>query len=219
MSKTIRQFLEAAMPKTTDEMEVVECVEEAMDQYPELGDEKMTKKDDEEDDMEEGYGEDDEDSDPSEGIKIAFKKAMMKVLDDDSLDTVGKLQKLKMILAVSDKAMEAMGNGQADSGMDSEGMDMGQMEESYRKKISGLQDELDRTKCRSMLIESGVEITDVRVKALKALQESERQDLVKTWKSGNVSNGKRPARTGSVMQESAPVTYPKSQDEFNRLLG
>jgi hypothetical protein len=223
MSKTIRQFLEAAMPKTTDEMEVVECVEEAMDQYPELGDEKMTMKKDQ---MEEGYGEDDgdgdgkqDDSDPSEGIKIAFKKAMMKVLDDDSLDTVGKLQKLKIILAVSDKAMEAMGNGQPDSGMDSEGMNMGQMEESYRKKISGLQDELDRTKCRSMLIESGVEITDVRVKALKALQESERQDLVKTWKPGNVATGKRPERTGSVMHESASGAYPADFKEFSRMLG
>jgi ribosomal protein L12E/L44/L45/RPP1/RPP2 len=95
----------------------------------------------------------------------------------------------------------------------------GEMEESYKKQIVGLQDELDRTKCRSLLVESGVEVTEVRLKALKSLQESERHDLVKTWKSGNVSSAKRPLRTGSVMQESAPVNYPKSQEEFKRLLG
>lgn len=222
MKKTIRQILEANMPKTDDDMEVQECMEEAMGQYPELGDMKVPMKDnaDDEDEMDEGYnkmpeGYGDDDMDPSTGIKHAFKAAMMKVLDDDSLDTAGKLAKLKMILAVSDKAMEAMGGG-ASAAMDAAAMPA--MEESYKKQIAGLQTELDRSRCQTLLVESCIEVSDVRIKALMALKESERSDLTKTWKSGNVSNGRRPVRTGSVMQESAAVSYPQSTDDFKRLL-
>jgi hypothetical protein len=233
MKKTIRQILESNMPKTPDDMEVQECMEEAMDQYPDLGSMEVDTKDDDEQ-MPEGYGKMPEeygmDDEPSTGIKNAFKAAMMKVLDDDTLDTPAKLQKLKMILAVSDKAMEAMGNGQADSGMDSEGMDMGQMEESEKrnvanlcesltKQVESLKSELENNKCKTLLVESNIEPTSLRIKALLPLSQADRIELAKTWKPGNVATGKRPERTGSVMHESASGAYPADFKEFSRMLG
>lgn len=224
MAKTFESLVENYEPKDIADAEVCEVLMEAMDQYPDLkkmdvegpGDEKMV-----EEGYEEGYGEDDEDSDPVEGIKSAFKAAMMKVLDDDSLDTPSKLAKLKMMLAVSDKASEAMGGGSpdmsgSDTGMDSE-MDSG-MEESYKQKIASLDEKLQRLSCKELLVESGVDVSDVRLKALMALQESDRVDLVKTWK-GATGAKQRPVRTGSVMTESSAVAYPASHEEFSRLLG
>jgi hypothetical protein len=221
MKKTIRQILESNMPKTLDDMEVQECMEEAMDQYPDLGSMEVDTKDDDEQ-MPEGYGKMPEeygmDDEPSTGIKNAFKAARMKVLDDDTLDTPAKLQKLKMILAVSDKAMEAMGEG-APAAPAMGGEEMPGMEESYKRQIAGLQSELDRSKCRALLVESGIEVSDVRIKALMALQESERPDLAKTWKGVTTAPvGKRPVRTGSVMQESTAVEYPKSAEDFRRAI-
>lgn len=210
-----------------------ECLCEAMGQYPELKE------------MDIEYG-----GDADGGIGAAFKAAMMKVLDDDSLDTVGKLGKLKAIMVAKEKAMEAigeMGMSEADemdeeppmSGMEKpeDEMDeeppMGMEEGGYKKmesrqlaskqkqlleQIAGLQADLDRSKCRALLVESGVDVSDVRLKAMIALQESDRVDLVKTWK-GSVGTKQRPARTGSVMTESASGCYPASTEEFSRLLG
>lgn len=219
MKKTFRQFVESYKPSNRPEMEVAECLQEAMDQYPDLGEMKMKEPLDAamgegKKSMEEGY--DEEDIDPADGLKSAFKAAMMKVLDDDSLDTVGKLAKLKLMLAVSDKASEAMSGGAAGAMADEE-MDS-KMEESYKAKIAGLQEQLQRSNCRSILTESQIEVSEVKIKALLPLKESERIELVKSWKSGNVSKT-RPARTGSIMQESSgPTEYPKTTEDFRRAL-
>jgi len=92
------------------------------------------------------------------------------------------------------------------------------MEESYKGKIASLQEQLQRATCRSLLTESQIEVSEVKLKALLPLKESERIELVKSWKSGNVSKP-RPARTGSVMQESSVATeYPKTSEDFRRAL-
>lgn len=220
MTKTIKSLVEDYAPKNTDDAEVCEVLMEAMDQYPDLGEMKMKEPLDAamgegmKKPMEEGY--DEEDMDPADGLKSAFKAAMMKVLDDDSLDTVGKLAKLKLMLAVSDKASEAMSGGAAGAMADEE-MDS-KMEESYKAKIAGLQEQLQRSNCRSILTESQIEVSEVKIKALLPLKESERIELVKSWKSGNVSKT-RPARTGSIMQESSgPTEYPKTTEDFRRAL-
>jgi hypothetical protein len=219
MKKTFRQIVESCKPAQRPQMEVVECLQEAMDQYPMLGEMEMKPEEKPMGEgmkkpMEEGYG---EDMDPVDGIKSAFKAAMMKVLDDDALDTAGKLAKLKLMLAVSDKASEAMGSGAMGSGSTDDAMDSA-MEESYKGKIASLQEQLQRANCRSLLTESQIEVSEVKLKALIQLKESERIELVKSWKSGNVSKP-RPARTGSVMQESSvPTEYPKTSEDFRRAL-
>jgi hypothetical protein len=217
--KTIKSLVEDYIPKDADDAEVVEVLMEAMDQYPMLGEMEMKPEEKPMGEgmkkpMEEGYG---EDMDPVDGIKSAFKAAMMKVLDDDALDTAGKLAKLKLMLAVSDKASEAMGSGAMGSDSTDDAMDSA-MEESYKGKIASLQEQLQRATCRSLLTESQIEVSEVKLKALLPLKESERIELVKSWKSGNVSRP-RPARTGSVMQESSvPTEYPKTSEDFRRAL-
>lgn len=204
MKKKFKALLEACSG------EVKRTMEGAMGAYPEMAEQEI--------EYEEPSGDD--------GIGAAFKMAMLKVLDDTTLDTAAKLAKLKAIMTVKDKAEEAMNSGMTEG-------DKSKMEESVKnleaanlreseltKQVATLKAELDKSNCRTLLIESSVEASEVRVKALMALQESERPDLVKTWKSGNVSTGKRPEKTGSVLQESANAgNYPASLDEFNRLLG
>jgi len=217
VTKTIEALVENYQPKNYAEAEVCEVLMEAMDQYPDLKKMEMDAGPSDKSMVEEGYGEGGYESDPVEGIKSAFKAAMMKVLDDDSLDAPGKLAKLKLMLAVSDKASEAMA-GQAPA-MQGEGGEMdAEMEESYKRKIASLEEKLHRSSCKELLIESQVEPSEVKIKALLPLQESERVELVKTWR-GSTLGAKRPVRTGSVMTESAAVQYPSSVEEFSRLLG
>jgi hypothetical protein len=168
------------------------------------------------------YSGDDEDS-----IGAAFKMAMVKVLDDSTLDTAGKLAKIKAIMAAKEKADEAMGKASTQNQSDTSGS----MEESEKRnaanlreselasEVAKLKNELDRSTCKTLLVESSIEVNEVRIKALMALQESDRAELVKTWKGGDVSTRKRPERTGSVMTESAAGAYPGSLDEFKRILG
>lgn len=79
---------------------------------------------------------------------------------------------------------------------------------------------------RMLLLESGCEVSDVRVKALAALSESERPALIDTWgkkRTITESAKQRPARSPSVLTESDAssnvVAYPKTREEFARALG
>jgi hypothetical protein len=77
---------------------------------------------------------------------------------------------------------------------------------------------------RMQLLESGCEVTDVRVKALLPLNESERVQLMESW-TGTQKRGERegrPARSPSVFTESAAAdggSYPTDSKEFARQLG
>ena len=206
MKKKFKAILESC-----GEGEVKRAMEGAMTAYPDMQE------------MDVEYSGDDEDS-----IGAAFKIAMVKVLDDSTLDTAGKLAKIKAIMAAKEKADEAMGKA---STATTEGEDKSKMEESEKRnaanlreselasEVAKLKSDLDRSTCKTLLVESSIEVNEVRIKALMALQESDRAELVKTWKSGDVSTRKRPERTGSVMTESASGAYPGSLDEFKRILG
>lgn len=195
--------------------ELKECMTEAMGMYPDMADSEVEVPDD-------------EDDDENGGVGAAFKSAMLRVLDDSSLDTAGKLGKLKAIMLAKDKAMEAMKQATESYAADKKKMDeekakmegeKAKMEESV-KKLSGelleAKAKLDREQCRALLIESNAEVTEVRIKALQALQESDRSELVKTFAK---PTGKRPGASPSIFQESTePGTYPADSKEFmNRL--
>ena len=221
--KSIRQFVEGYNPKSKQDMAVKECIAEGMDEYPDVGAMPM-----EEGQMQEEDG----------GVKAAFKAVMMRILDDETLDTAGKLSKLKSIMMAADKAMEAIGGEEASMLPDSEGgmggeMDaadeeetIGQMtmEESVKKRIrelknknTALTEQLDRERCRMQLLESNADVTEVRLKALMAVDAKDRPELLKTFAG---KQGKRPERSGSILKESGHLSeYPKDQKEFKRLLG
>jgi hypothetical protein len=164
------------------------------------------------------YGDDEGDN----GIGQAFKMAMMKVLDDSTLDTAGKLAKIKAILMAKEQADAAMGNSQSsDQGTmeESEKRNVANLCESLTKEVESLKSELENNKCKTLLVESNIEPTALRIKALLPLNQADRIELAKTWKPGNVATGKRPERTGSVMHESASGAYPADFKEFSRMLG
>lgn len=202
MKKKFRSIVESI--KASD---LQECMKEAMSEYPEMGDSEIELSDD---------------ASEEDGIGSAFKLAMMKVLDDESMDTAGKLAKLKAIMQAKDKAMEAMKTATESMKAENDSMkaENAKMEESVKRLSEDLtkaKGDLDRERCRALLVESQAEITEVRLKALLALTESERPELAKTFSD---KRGARPERSGSVLKESEQLTeYPKDHKEFKRLLG
>ena len=175
---------------------------------------------------------------PEEQVEIAFKAALVAVLDDASLDVPGKLAKIKSILNAQAAATEAIGGGKPDDESTETPADYGKTEEEGTQEsmssteVGALREELATLKAESarnklvasvtkMLTESKREVTDVRVKALVALQESDRKSLVESWPVLKPAAG-RPATSPSVLSESAsgaPVEYPKSVEDFKRSLG
>jgi len=194
-----------AIVESVQVAELKECMTEAMAMYPEMGDSEVEVGDDSEDD----------------GVGSAFKSAMLRVLDDETLDTASKLGKLKAIMLAKDKAMEAMKAATESYSAEKKAMeaDKAKMEESI-KKISGelveAKAKLDREHCKALLVESNAEVTEVRMKALLALQESDRTELVKTF---GKPAGTRPGKSPSIFQESTEAgSYPADSKEFmNRL--
>lgn len=202
MKKKFRSIVESV--KAT---ELKECMTEAMGAYPEMADSEIELADD---------------ASEEDGIGSAFKVAMMKVLDDESMDTAGKLAKLKAIMQAKDKAMEAMKSATESMKAENDSMktEKAKMEESVKRLSDDLtkaKGDLDRERCRALLVESQAEVSEVRLKALLALTESERPELAKTFSD---KRGKRPESSGSVLKESEQLTeYPKDHKEFKRLLG
>jgi hypothetical protein len=192
------------------EAEMRPPMEGMMKAYPELQE------------MDVEYGDDEGDN----GIGQAFKMAMMKVLDDSTLDTAGKLAKIKAIMMAKEQADAAMGSGMTEEEMakkkameESEKRNVANLCESLTKQVESLKSELENNKCKTLLVESNIEPTALRIKALLPLNQADRIELAKTWKPGNVATGKRPERTGSVMHESASGAYPADFKEFSRMLG
>lgn len=192
------------------EAEMRPPMEGMMKAYPELQE------------MDVEYGDDEGDN----GIGQAFKMAMMKVLDDSTLDTAGKLAKIKAIMMAKEQADAAMGSGMTEEEMakkkameESEKRNVANLCESLTKEVESLKSELQNNKCKTLLVESNIEPTALRIKALLPLNQADRIELAKTWKPGNVATGKRPERTGSVMHESGSGAYPADFKEFSRMLG
>jgi hypothetical protein len=96
----------------------------------------------------------DEGSNGSNGqVGAAFRAAMLRVLDDDSMDTQGKLGKLKAIMVAKDKAMQAMSDagigddsgaslpGDAEAAPDSSMMGMGAGPDDLEEEMGSMNGE------------------------------------------------------------------------------
>lgn len=157
-------------------------------------------------------------------VAAAFRAACVAVIDDESLDSVAKVGKIKQILKAKDQAMGIMGNSESESNeggeSESEKPDdeesMSESEDEDMGRIAELQEEVKQAKAEAarareeaavvrLLQESRVEVDDVRVKALMPLNDEDRKALIKSFgkSAGNVASGKRPAASPSVLQESA----------------
>lgn len=199
------------------------------------GDETMA---DMEMEMDEEMMADDEGGDYAVGE--AFKTAMMYILENDGMDTDAKIEKLRMLLDVKAEVngsgvAEAVGaEGASDEIIDDEMTEgYGKMKEGVESfdvaELASLREELRVLKAtessRKLLESVKREVTDVRLRALVSVPESDRKALAESWplqesSSGNVATNRRPAVSPSRVQESRGTEkLPENEKEFRERLG
>ncbi len=134
-------------------------------------------------------------------VEAAFQAMVMSVVCDDSLDTAGKLAKIKLILTSKDKIQ---GNDKpAEPPADSPA------EESKKESaaaIGKLQEELKQLKAeksvRSLVESCKVEATDVQIEAAIALPEAKRKAFIESLAKKTDKQGFRPgARSSGPIRE------------------
>lgn len=173
-------------------------------------------------------------------LASAFKAAVVAVLDDASLDSMGKFAKIKAILKAHDTAMAAVGGdsgsaegastteGKNKEGYDSDEEDEENMQESasvkaLQAKLDAMQKELElrdaRAEMTKLLESSNREVTDVRLNALLRAPEAERKALLDSFPVREKAGAKRPASSPSALRESVSASeYPKSYADFKQRL-
>ena len=191
------------------------------------------------------------DAGPEAQVATAFRTLLVSVIDDEALDTPGKLAKLKAIMTVKDKAQDAITGGKPTDATDPTKTDGAKPADEGKKQPAqesddvaalkaenaNLREELDRRNltdaCTKLLVESGREATEIRVKALMALPEDARKTLVESWPAaagepGDDDEGKltrrrpeRPQYSPSIIKEGREDQlgeYPANADEFRKAL-
>ena len=176
------------------------------------------------------------------GLEEAFKAEAMKVLDDSSMDSAGKLAKLKAIFKAKDQVMATLGSGdmaktttatesvEGAADDEDEEDDEDTMKESVKKQIGNLQEENRQLKakieleqgkiaCVKLLESAGCEATEVRVNALLRTPEKERKALLESFSAKPAKQ--KPARSPSALFESSGQgtgDYPKDIKDFKAVL-
>lgn len=145
--------------------------------------------------------------DSEEEVKAAFRKMVVAAFDDESLDTVATVAKIKEILKAYDK-LTGTEEKTSDNGGDAdkektvaESLVVKQLQE----QVTALTAERDQAKAyaeaKRLLESAGREPTDFRIKAVCALKgEAERKKLIEEFPA---KAGPRPARSAPLVESEA----------------
>lgn len=141
-----------------------------------------------------------------EQIDAAFAAAVTAIVGDSSLDTAAKKKKLNALLGAQEKAHES-GNDPEPSEQEEGDPPTEPTEESRKlaRKVAMLE-------AKTMLLESGRDASEIRIKALAACDESDRKSLLESWpaKQSGGSGSSRPA-------SSPPLTESEDvSDDYER---
>ena len=137
-------------------------------------------------------------------IDAAFESMIVGVVRDKSLDTAGKLAKIKLILTSQDKllngtdpkpAADAGGDGKETPVAEGKDIEAGKLLEEIRNERADMKSE--------RLLESlGIEVTDARLKLLRTADEATRKELLEGWpKVSKQAEGKPRPQPGRKLQE------------------
>lgn len=136
-----------------------------------------------------------------DSLKAAFKAAMMAVLDDDALDTAGKIGKLKEILKAHDKvsgkaeevpAEEAEGDEEPAEGEEAKPEDeKAKPFESTAKELASLKRQI---KVRDLCEAKSVKLDAVQLKAALALEETDLEAYLNGFITREVGKPRAPER-------------------------
>lgn len=163
--------------------------------------------------------------DPEMQVASAFRAAMISVLDDESLDTAGKLAKLKTILGAKEAATKAINGDESKEVPD----ELDGMEESVKEKFVAMQAKLLEAEskltekalleeCTTLLTGANREVSDVRIAALKAVKKADRKALVESWEPKKVAKAKPFESPAKFLESSRSAPsgseYPASTSDF-----
>lgn len=139
-------------------------------------------------------------------VKAAFKAMVLAVVDDDSMDSAGKVKKIKEILTAQDKLTTGSAPASSDSGGGS-GSDS-PVSESIMEELREIRRERQEGKVSKLLENLNVEATPGRVRALLALPESERESVAKEFPKRQSSRG-----MGSLMKPAVSAPLYESEGD------
>lgn len=208
VKKTIKQIFESLPAKAPGRSHLIEMMDEEMD---------GAKVAEMEVDMPAEAGTDDQ-------VKSAFRAMVMAAFDDESLDAKATVAKIKDILAAQDK-LAGKEPAKEVTEMDNSGKDKGkETQESLadksdlEKRLTLLETENQDLKLdkhvRNLMESAQREVTDVRLKAVKALSaDSDRKQLIESWPKQEAFAAGRP-RTSAPLLESQTEEKPLKGKEL-----
>lgn len=159
--------------------------------------------------------------DPDEDIKKAFHDAAKAAIDNDDLDAMATVAKVKEILVAEEKivkkkdpAAEPPAEPPADTPV-AESVEvkrlLGKVERLEQKDA----DHETRDTCRALLESAGRDVTDERLEILSEVSKSNRKALVESW--AQPKSGRPGSSPGIRLHESEGEC--KDYDEFKRKFG
>lgn len=140
------------------------------------------------------------DAGSSDPVSDAFKSMVLAVLDDESLDSAGKLAKIREILKAQDKLT-------AKPEASEKPADEGSAESKLVAQVASLAESLAaitrENKARTLLADAGLKPTAKRLAALaEAKDDAARTTLIETWDDGEPSGAPRPTQIGRKHAEA-----------------
>lgn len=141
------------------------------------------------------------DTGPGDQVKAAFRAAVMEAFDDDSLDMKATIARIKEILTAQEKLKPKAKEEPAEEPTEEEPTES----VDHAALIAKLQ-------ATNLLLEAGRDATPERVKAVAAMDESERQQLVESWPSKE--NRQRPTSSPPKHRDDGTIEFPRDTKKF-----
>lgn len=154
---------------------------------------------------------------PEDEIHASIKTMVLAVLDDDSLDTPGKLSKIRAILGVEEKVAAAAPTDGGDEDMDAAAADEGTMESASVQRHPDLAPLLEsvqrlerRELVRELLEEYGLAMRDLSATQRRLIDKQSDEEgireLIESWPRHRGNHHPKP-RVGSVRESEAVGSY------------
>lgn len=157
-----------------------------------------------------------EEADPAEEVKLALEKAAMAVLKKwfaGDIEEAAAISEIKKIAGMKDEAAPESDAPEAPA--PAEPAEESSELDALKRDLAKLQEAKALTDAKSLLLESGIDPTEARIKTLARTPESEQGDLLESWPTLSEATPEWPVRSAPKhMDESVP----QSKEDFRALL-
>ncbi|MFQ5610068.1 MAG: hypothetical protein ACE5F8_07340 [Woeseiaceae bacterium] len=137
-----------------------------------------------------------------DGIKAAFRAAVIAAFDDDSLDTAATIAKIKDILKAQEKLASKPAAPEAPA------------EPPPEESVA--ESELKTVRAENLLLRAGREATPERIEAVAAVSTATQAKLVESWDSitSNARGQQRPPSSPPLLESAEQADFPRNPKQF-----